>query len=126
MKGDYSKTYWCSKGRHQDKIVILEELIPTSGECSDNTPALEALRVAINLYHDVYNNGGWNFPAQIRDQFDLPVPYINPEDEEGDALYRDIAELPDSMIRQIEKVMDKLTLAAFKEHQKTATKEDLA
>ena len=53
-------TYWASKGRYQELYDSLSAEIPSEGECPPSRPKLEALRVAGNAYHDLFNNGGGN------------------------------------------------------------------
>lgn len=55
-----SNSYWGSKGTHQDLYNRLNELIPVSGSVANprtTNKALERLRIAANVYHDVFNNG---------------------------------------------------------------------
>jgi hypothetical protein len=59
MKGDYSSTYWCKKGKHEDLHTALQELIPDEGKVKSHIKnrALERFRIASNCYYDLYNNG---------------------------------------------------------------------
>ena len=53
------KTYWNKTGKHQDLYVrIHPQLVPSIGE--SKYAAGELLRIASNVYHDMYNNGGGN------------------------------------------------------------------
>jgi hypothetical protein len=68
----YAKTYWSGKGEYQKLYDSLhKKLVPDNGEA--DTEAGELLRLASNIYHDVYNNGGCNFADKDggrRGQFD--------------------------------------------------------
>lgn len=68
---DYS--FWGSTHPMSPMVDALNRLIPAIGACSDakgENKALDAFRVASNLYYDVFNNGGLNYtPAQIRAVF---------------------------------------------------------
>lgn len=52
--------YWHGKGHEQQKYNELKKFIPQSGQCSNDKPWLELLRVTSNIYYDFYNNGGVN------------------------------------------------------------------
>lgn len=52
-----NNTYWNSNGTNQKHYDFLADLIPVSGPCRADRPALEKLRVAANCYYDLYNNG---------------------------------------------------------------------
>ena len=52
-------TYWNHNGRYQVLADQLQERVPDEG-ASDN-PKIEALRVAGNVYYDLYNNGMCNW-----------------------------------------------------------------
>ena len=78
----YQPTYWNQKGRYQDLYDELESFIPGMGSVLDvenerrirtklpsNSPKLgrkgkfyhlEALRLGVNQYYDLYNNGLYN------------------------------------------------------------------
>jgi hypothetical protein len=59
----YHLTYWCERGKNQNLYNKLIKLIPFQGEVEnpEKNKKLEKLRKASNLYHDLYNNGGWNY-----------------------------------------------------------------
>lgn len=53
------KTYWNHQGLHQKLYIkLMAELVPEAGDAE--TPHGEVLRLASNLYYDLYNNGGCN------------------------------------------------------------------
>lgn len=53
-----TSTYWNNEGNYQVQYDELKKLIPLEGKAP--TQKLELLRVATNMYYDVYNNGGMN------------------------------------------------------------------
>jgi hypothetical protein len=57
MRKELENTYWNKNGKFQSVYDEVSELIPINGPCAKATPALEKLRVAANLYYDLYNNG---------------------------------------------------------------------
>ena len=61
-------TYWEGDGKYHSDYLKLKELIPWRG--SVDLPCLEALRVAINTYHDLHAHGGKNKPQDCARLFD--------------------------------------------------------
>jgi len=55
------ENYYFNTGKLQKESEALEALIPDGGEVEDyeDNPALEKFRRLANVYHDIYNNGGW-------------------------------------------------------------------
>lgn len=104
-KRDYSKTYWSGKGTYQVLADKISELIPAEGHCPPNVPALESYRLAANLYYDLYNNGGCNYPNTISDVFDIDV----------DAFDSENGAIANRAIARVEIVMDRRVLAAAQE-----------
>lgn len=62
-------TYWNNGGKHEALYETLRTLIPREGECPNDQPKLEQLRVACNCYYDLYNNGLYNRAAEFRKVF---------------------------------------------------------
>jgi len=60
-------TYWNHNGRYENIAEQLMEKVPNKGR-SDNTN-IEAWRVAVNTYYDLYNNGMCNW-EQKKDDFE--------------------------------------------------------
>lgn len=56
-------TYWESKGKFQKEYEQLQPQIPVAGE--SDIPHIELLRCAVNIYYDVYNNGGCNLDVKM-------------------------------------------------------------
>lgn len=48
-------SYWSQKGKYQEDVVRLRKFIPGRG--ASHHPALELLRLMINAYYDMHNNG---------------------------------------------------------------------
>lgn len=65
FNSDTRNTYWNSEGKHQAAADALSALIPMAGPVpnAENNPALEQLRLAINGYYDLWNNGKANHSA---------------------------------------------------------------
>jgi hypothetical protein len=67
---NYQPKYWNEKGRYQDLHKSLQEaLVPREGEA--DTEHGEILRIASNLYYDIFNNGGCNFDVMRDDRINL-------------------------------------------------------
>lgn len=65
-------TYWNGNGRYQDKVKMLEILIPAEGAVESprgRNKALEKFRKACGCYYDLYNNGLINRAGQFRQVF---------------------------------------------------------
>jgi hypothetical protein len=59
MKKKYEPLYWAHEGKFQERYEELRyTLVPDSGDAA--TPYGQLLRYAINIYYDIYNNGGCN------------------------------------------------------------------
>jgi hypothetical protein len=113
IKGDLpAKSYWNKTGKHQDKSEKLETLIPASDEVEDykNNPALENFRRLANIYHDVYNNGFWDEGMGQR----------------GDEMEEYFGWGPGQTIStdDLEDMVSKNTLAAWREQSKKGTLEE--
>lgn len=68
MSIDHSETYWAGKGLHQELYEALVKLIPEEGPVAnaEQFPKLERLRLAANIYYDLFNNGLCN----LQDEFE--------------------------------------------------------
>jgi hypothetical protein len=101
MKGDYSETYWCRKGKHEDLHTAIQELIPTEGKVKspNKNRALERFRIAANCYYDLYNNGLCNRARSFAGVFG----------------FSGIGVLTQSLIDRTETKMDEIILAAYAE-----------
>lgn len=70
MRKSYQSKYWNHKGKHQKLYKKLhEELVPREGKAENG--AGEILRIVVNLYYDVHNNGGCNFDNMRGDRTHL-------------------------------------------------------
>lgn len=66
-------TYWNHAGKYQSLYDEVSQLIPESGECPEDKPALETLREMSNLYYDLKNNRLWNYePEDFKAVFGCP------------------------------------------------------
>lgn len=65
------RTYWNNQGKYQYIYQELRHLIPDKGkvESPRKNKALEKLRVAMNCYYDLNNNGLDNLASQFRVTF---------------------------------------------------------
>lgn len=52
--------YWQRRGERQDLVDAVRASIPSMGRCWNDMRA-EVVRMTMNWYHDVYNNGGGNW-----------------------------------------------------------------
>ena len=99
------RNYWNNTGRYQGLANQLQALIPDSG--SVNQPrknrALEAFRVAVNAYYDIFNNGGGNRRSTVRKYFG---PYV---------MFYTRQRRWDDVHRLTEQPMDAIILAAARE-----------
>lgn len=120
---DYKPAYWNDEGRHQDLYNELQEFMPTMGSVLDveverqirsklpsNSPKLgrkgkfyhlEALRLGVNQYYDLYNNGLCNRYHGFKKRF-------------GVGSYQAVNDIGDAR-KNIDMVMDSLILSAAKE-----------
>jgi len=107
-KPDYSNTYWCRKGKHEDLSAKLEKLVPSSGpvEDVDSNPMLEKYRVASNCYYDLYNNGLGNRGKEFGEVFGFAARRLI-RGAGGD--------LTQEVIDRTESKMDEIILAAAHE-----------
>jgi len=71
-----SGNYWHGKGREQQKYDELKKLIPQEGQCSNDKPWLELLRITSNIYYGFYNNGGGNVHV-YRNDFRISLHRLN-------------------------------------------------
>lgn len=66
-------TYWFGNGKYQIAVNVLHKDVPVMGEVQDKKrPKLERFRKAYNLYYDLNNNGGWNYPTAVARFFNIP------------------------------------------------------
>jgi hypothetical protein len=56
-------SYWSNNGKHQADLDRLQALVPARGEAVACSP-VEFIRLAVNAYYDLYNNGFIN--AEIK------------------------------------------------------------
>ena len=120
---DYKPAYWNDEGRYQDLYNELQEFMPTMGSVLDveverqirsklpsNSPKLgrkgkfyhlEALRLGVNQYYDLYNNGLCNRYHGFKKRF-------------GVGSYQAVNDIGDAR-KNIDMVMDSLILSAAKE-----------
>lgn len=98
-------TYWSEDGAHQAKADVLEKMIPAEGEVPDasRNPALKRFRVASNIYYDLYNNGLANCTTEFRDVFGFDAEKYRADEE---------SHFDDRIFSRVEKIMDKIVLAA--------------
>ena len=117
---DYKPTYWNEKGRYQDLYEELESFIPSMGSVLDvenerrirtklpsGSPKLgrkgkfyhlEALRLGVNQYYDLYNNGLCNRYHGFKKRF-------------GVGSYQAVNDIGDAR-KNIDMVMDSLIINA--------------
>ena len=63
-------TYWNHNGKHQKQYELMyEELVPKRGTA--DTVSGELMRSMVNLYYDVYNNGGCNIKYCYKTEVNL-------------------------------------------------------
>ena len=120
---DYKPAYWNDEGRYQDLYNELQDFIPGMGSVLDvenerrirmklpsNSPKLgrkgkfyhlEALRLGVNQYYDLYNNGLGNRYHGFKKRF-------------GVGSYQAVNDIGDAR-KTIDTVMDSLILNAAKE-----------
>lgn len=105
-KGDYSKTYWCSRGNHENLGDLIDKLIPPAGEVENKgkNRSLERYRKARNCYYDLYNNGLGNRASEFNKVFGFG--FYNEMKWKG---------LTQKMIDRTEQRMDQFIQRAFKE-----------
>ena len=67
-KSDRTKfNYWGGCGRYQEMSENLAKMLPHEGKVTmDDSPCLERLRRAINVYYDIFNNGACNRARQVK------------------------------------------------------------
>lgn len=100
-------TYWNHNGKHQNKVTMLERLIPDSGSVPDprKNPKLERFRKACNCYHDLYNNGLCNAMSEFRKVFGIAASHYRLRRYEFSQTLYDL----------VEKTMDEIIVEAFEE-----------
>lgn len=106
MPKNYDATYWNNKGRHQRAATILGKRIPREGACPENRPCLEKYRQACNAYYDLYNNGGYNRPDDIRRLLNTSARSFN---SRNDAIAQ-------ASVDAAERAMDAFVAKAWTEH----------
>jgi len=83
MKGNYSETYWCHRGKHEDLHSAIQELIPTEGKVKSPTKnrALERFpRVfgfgAFTLMAGSRKTGGYTITQPLIDRTETKMDEI--------------------------------------------------
>ena len=51
-------SYWSEEGMYQEEYDLIQKLIPSEGHAQNNQ--VDLVRMASNIYYDVFNNGGCN------------------------------------------------------------------
>ena len=113
-------SYWGEKGKYQELADKMDRAIPVRGEATDTR--VEMVRVARNVYYDIFNNGGCNlmdgwarnnelntllakFPSDILEEYmEIYEEEQNHEDvnsTESDAMY-------DQVCDEMDKIMDRV------------------
>lgn len=75
-----AKSYWENTGKHQALAEKLDTLLPAPG----NSALVLRYRQFASLYYDIFNNGGCNYPREIRELFGwhiMPLLYEDAGDE---------------------------------------------
>lgn len=112
-------TYWFHEGKYEDKLAALNKLIPDYGPVKD--PKLDKLRIAQNIYYDLYNNGMSNYrPGDVEsllgpDAVDIFFPPDISESEEDIDDPHWIDDWTREDVLRLEQYMDKLILEAWEE-----------
>lgn len=120
VEANYQDTYWCAKGKHEEFEAALNDLIPAIGTVknTDDNPALEIYRIAVNCYYDLYNNGLGNRGKEFHDTFGFDAFGVGESrygrDDDGDQ-YDGSVELTQALIDRTETKMDAIILAAYAE-----------
>lgn len=106
-KSHRDTSYWHSSGTHQDKADKLQKLIPMSGSVSDpkKNPKLERFRKAVNVYYDIFNNGGINKSRYVKPYFGVVLSDF------GGTYNVDY----ERIAPHLDKAMDKIVLEAYDE-----------
>ena len=113
-------SYWGEKGKYQELADKMDKAIPVRGEATDTR--VEMVRVARNVYYDIFNNGGCNlmdgwarnnelntllvkFPSDILEEYmEIYEEEQNHEDvdsTESDAMF-------DQVCDEMDKIMDRV------------------
>ncbi len=96
------KSYWLHNGKHQLLSEKVQALIPDIGKVpnAENHKALERFRQAVNVYHDLYNNGMGNRNKDFRLIFRMPLWKLwNPRKREWtQGFYQAVEEKMDAII----------------------------
>lgn len=103
------KTYWNNNGSYQDLSVALRNMIPDEGRVKEprKNAKLDLFRRASNCYYDIFNNGGCNRRAEIRNIFDIRFSYTAYSDRNPNRW--------DNIHATVEPIMDKIILEAASE-----------
>ena len=101
------RSYWTNNGKHQKLADAVRAMIPSMGSVSDaeSHKALERCRKAINVYHDLYNNGMGNRNKDFRLIFRMPLWMLYDKKKR---------EWPECFYRAVELKMDSIILKAAK------------
>ena len=59
MRADYSNTFWNNK--FSEQVDKLQAFIPSMGDAKHVSRVIEDGRRMVNLYYEIYNNGGCNW-----------------------------------------------------------------
>jgi hypothetical protein len=102
-----SDTYWDGKGKYKKLYEKLTALIPYEGSVknADKNPALEKLRIAINAYYDLFNNGLCNREKEFEQAFNF----------DGYELAEKVNNGTFRSSKKLENKIDEIILAAAKE-----------
>jgi len=76
-----TKTYWAHGGKYKKLAEKLQERIPAEGSVPEpgKNPNLERLRIAVNCYYDLFNNGLCNRAREFRKVFGFAGTWIAKE-----------------------------------------------
>lgn len=106
-------TYWHNKGKHQELMNRLRQLIPANGRIVNPraNPYLEKFRKAANAYGDLHNNGLWNRARSFSRLFNVRVSDYRKKSD-----YKTRYKIPKPKLYKIaESKMDAIILAAARE-----------
>lgn len=102
MKLFLANCYWGQNGKYQELYELLEDKIPFRGPVlkKNKNKKLESLRIAINAYYDLYNNGLMNQQSSFSKIFKISARLYKLRDGFANCLYQKIEPVMDEIIFQ--------------------------
>jgi hypothetical protein len=105
-QGDYSETYWNGRGLHKAKYEAAQEQIPAQGRAA--TMELNLLRVVVNLYYTLYNDGSCNLEIKQPPVKFFLADFSSEIEKTGEASHGDVRRVMEMTEREADRLDQKL------------------